>query len=297
MTLEYKSSLGLEGIAAVLDEHVFWYGRLMRAYFERRGEMEPVPTIFTDWLSKAIDEDNISAFSADKASRIHQGLVKSDGTFAKKATTWDVNPLEEFNELTRHYEEFIQFMRQVERDQTLENSGIDDKTGLRSLKVLKDDVAREMDRKSRRGRPFCLILIKINEFDPVWMSEHEPFMLTIRKISDQIRFCLRSFDDAYYLGADYFLAILKQTDKVGGQAAVTRFNESIKDAHIAPPGGNRVQEISINSVVAEPTEEDDLDKLIENLKRDLSDVAEKGAVLQYNEVSPSQRYRSSISKK
>jgi len=296
MSLEYRSTIGIESITPVLDEHVIWYGRLMRAYFERRQEMEPVPPVFTEWLSKAIDENTISVPSADRASRIHQGLVKAASAFALKATTWDINPLPEFNELTRHYEEFIQFMRSVEREQTLENSGVDERTGLRSFKVMNEDIKREMERKSRRGNPFCLILIKINNYDVSWAQE-ESYLLTIRKVSDQIRFCLRSFDDAYYMGGEYFIAVLKQSDKLGAQAALSRFNDSVNQARIVVPNGDGREEISISSVVAEPTEGDDIDKLIANMKRDLGGVDERGAVLQYNDVSPLQRYISTIAKK
>lgn len=295
MALEYKSNIGVEAIIPILDEHVVWYGQMMRIYFERSKDVPTTPNVFEEWVETAEKENSISETIAQHLRRLHGDMVKTGTVFIAKAMMWDTNPLKEFNEFTRHYEEFIQFMRRIEREQTLENSGIDEKTGLRSLKVMRDDIHREMQRRSRRGNPFALALLKLNNFSDEWAREEEPFMLTIRKISDQIRYTLRSFDDAYYLGGPYFLVSLKHADKVGSQAASTRLSTGINDAHIYAPQQPGLQ-VSVSVLVAEPVEGDDIDTMIANMKNDLENVDTKGTVLQYNDLSPLQRYVSSITK-
>lgn len=296
MALEYKSNIGIETIIPILDEHVVWYGQMMRVYFERSKNVPAIPAVFEEWISDAEKDKSIADFIALRLRRLHGDMVKAGTMFIAKAMMWDQNPLKEFNEFTRHYEEFIQFMRRIEREQTLENSGIDEKTGLRSLKVMKDDIAREMQRRSRRGNPFALALVKITNFDDEWMKEEEPFMLTIRKVSDQIRYTLRSFDDAYYLGGPYFLVSLKHADKVGSQAASTRLTTGIHSAHIQVPQ-QPGQEVTSIALVAEPVEGDDIDAMISNMKTDLEGVDIKGTVLQFNDISPLQRFVSTIGDK
>ncbi len=289
MVLEYKSTIGIEAITPILDEHVVWYGQMMRVYFERQNTVPATPTVFHEWIGPAIAEGDIREGVADRLSRLHADMIKSGTIFAAKALMWDVNPLKEFNEFTRHYEEFIQYMRRIEREQTLENSGIDEKTGLRSLKVMRDDLEREMQRRSRRGNPFSLGLVKINSFSDAWKSEEAAFAEIVRRISDRIKEGLRSFDDAYYLGGEYFLMALKHADRVGAQAASSRITGMINDAKITGLD-EKGSFVTVSAVIAEPVEGDNVDDLIGNMKKDLEGINAKGTVLSYNELSPIQRY-------
>lgn len=295
MALEYKSQIGLEAIMPVLDEHVIWYGKLVRSYFEAKPFNEATPSVFVEWLVKAQADKNISPATADKVRRIHEGLIHAAHSFATKSIEREKMPVAEYNELSRHYEEFIQAMRQIELDQAVENSGFDEKTGLRSLKVLQSDIDREMERRARRGNPFSLALIKINKFKDEWRGDEATCAPMVRKISESIKECLRSFDDAYYLGDEYFLLSLKHADMIGSQAALSRFNQAITSAHIPKPDDS-FEEISVSSVVSEPTQGDKLEDLLANMKKDLQGIDAKGTVLQYSDMSPLQRYLHSMSK-
>lgn len=293
MALEYKSNIGIEAITPILDEHVVWYGRMMRVYFERQGDMPEIPPVFDEWLTSPETKSTISGFLAGRIERLHGEMVRAGREFIAKATTRDVNPLSQFNELTRHYEEFIQYMRQIEREQALENSGVDEKTGLRSLKVMQDDILREMERRARRGNPFALALVKLNHFTLEWKTDPDKMHQTVRNISDKIRYCLRSFDDAYYLGNEYFLLSFKHADKVGSQAAVARVIAALNEAYIKVPT-DESQNIAVSIVISEPEQGDNLDELIQNMKNDLAGIDAQGTVLQFNDISPLQRYIHSI---
>jgi diguanylate cyclase len=295
MALEYKSQIGLDAIMPVLDEYVVWYGKLMKAYFEGVPAKESAPVVFTEWLLKAEAGNNIDDLMAERLKRIHEGMVQAAVLFAAKFASRENPPLREYDELSRHYEEFIQMMRRLELDHATENSGFDDKTGLRSIKLMKEDISREMERRARRGNPFSLAVVKINNFKEEWRKNEEGTRVMIRKISDKIKESLRSFDDAYYLGNEYFLLSLKHADMLGSQAAVSRLNQGITSAHI-PMLDDPIAEISVSTVVSEPTQGDSLDGLLTNMKKDLEGIDTKGTVLQYNDVSPLQRYLHSIGK-
>ncbi len=295
MALEYKSLIGIEAIMPVLDEHVTWYSRLMKSYFEGRPFMSPAPAIFKEWLDLAQAENKIPVETVDKLTRIHTGLIDAAHDFTLKFEMRENPPIKEFNEVTRHYEEFIQSMRRIELDQALENSGYDDKTGLRSFKVLPNDFDREMERRARRGNPFVLALVKINNYKDEWLSGDDATQVAIRKIADQIKDSLRSFDDAYYMGGQYFILALKHADLVGSQSAALRLNQAIASAHIPTPD-DPLTEISVSCVLSEPTKGDVLDDLISNMKKDLEGIDAKGTVLQYQDLSPLQRYIHSMDK-
>ena len=295
MPLEYKSQIGLDAIMPVLDEYVVWYGKIIKSYFEGIAHAGSPPTVFHEWLEKAKSEDNISANMAERVTRIHQDMLDAATEFTSKYASRENPPLKEYAELNRHYEEFIQMMRRLEMDHAVENSGFDEKTGLRSVKLLSDDVSREMERRARRGNPFSLALVKINNFHEDWRKDEDVFYGMIRKVSDQIKECLRSFDDAYYLGGEYFILSLKHADMLGSQAAIARLNQSINSTHIAPPD-DPLHEISVSTVVSEPTAGDNLETMLENMKKDLVGIDSKGTVVQFNDISPLQRYIHSIGK-
>jgi diguanylate cyclase (GGDEF)-like protein len=295
MALEYKSLIGLEAIMPVLDEHVVWYGKLVRSYFEGKPSNEASPMVFSEWLVKAKAEKSISNSTAERVRRIHEGMIHAAHSFTTKYASREAPPLQEYNELTRHYEEFIQAMRQIELDQAVENSGFDEKTGLRSLKLLQPDFDREMERRARRGNPFSLSLVKINNYKDEWRADEKGSAAMIKKISDHIKESLRSFDDAYYLGEEYFVLALKHADALGSQAAMARLNQAITSAHIPAPD-DPLEEISISSVISEPTQGDKLPDMLENMKKDLVGIDAKGTVLQYNDLSPLQRYIHSMGK-
>ncbi len=291
MALEYKSQIGLDVIMPVLDEYVVWYGKIVKTYFEGVPVMENPPPVFDKWLS----ESGLPDHTSGKVRRIHQGMVDAAKLFITKYASRETPPLGEYNELSRHYEEFIQIMRRLEFDHATENSGFDEKTGLRSAKLMVEDVARELERRARRGNPFSLALLKINNFKEQWRDNEESFRAMVLKISDQIKECLRSFDDAYYMGDEFFLLSLKHADLLGSQAAMGRLNGLIAAAHIPAPD-DPIEEISASTVLSEPMPGDSLDDLLKNMKRDLAGIDEKGTVLQYNDLSPIQRYIHSIEK-
>lgn len=280
----------------VLDEHITWYGKQLEYYFEGRPVREPAPRVFHEWLAKIQKSRGMGENMVRRISRAHEEMETAADKFVEAIEEGKRLPHKEFKELTRHYEEFIQMMRRVELDQVFENSGFDDKTGLRSPKLMADDVAREMERRSRQGNPFSLAIVKINNYSADWQKYEEDHQLMIRLVSDQIRDCLRSFDDAYYMGDEYFLLALKQTDVIGSKSAVYRLNNGITVNHIKAPGGTD-EEISVSTVVCEPTPGDSLDDLIRNMKNDLNGIDDKGTVVQFNDISPLQRYIHSITKK
>lgn len=280
----------------VLDEYVVWYGKLMKSYFEGVPIRDPAPTVFLVWLEKAKEEKKVDALMVERVSRIHKDMVEAADAFILKSGIRENAPVKEYDELSRHYEEFIQTMRRFELDYVTENSGFDEKTGLRAVKFLKSDFAREMERRARRGNPFSLALVKINKFDDIWKEDEERLRRIIHQISAQVKECLRSFDDAYYLGEEFFLLALKHADMIGSQAAATRLSQGITEAHIAVPG-DPSEEVSISSVVSEPLPGGALDDLLANMKKDLEGIDAKGTVVQYNELSPLQRYIHSIDKK
>lgn len=279
----------------VLDEHVVWYGKIVRGYFEGKPYADAFPDVFWTWLHTAKAEHTINVRTLEKIERIYQEMVEAARGFIAKCAIQDELPLKQYTEFNRYYEEFIQAMRRVERDQAVEYSGFDERTGLRSLRMMHDDIDIEMQRLARQGNPFAVALLKINSFRDSWRGDTEISFSIVQKISGQIRECLRAFDDAYYLGDEYFLLSLKHADLIGAESAMGRLNKAIKSIHIPFPD-DPMMEIAISAVVFEPSSADNIDDIIENMKNDLVGIDQKSAIIKYNDLSPLQRYVQGIAK-
>lgn len=275
----------------VLDEYVVWYGKIVKSYFEGELYRGNPPAVFEEWLSGA----DLSRDTELRARQVHEMMAVAGKAFLVKYGSRDNPPLAEYKEFARRYEEFIQFMHRLELDHATENSGYDDKTGLRASKLIPGDIAREMERRARRGNPFTLALVKMNNFKPEWRNSPE-IQSVILKVAEQLKECLRSFDDAYYMGDEFYLLSLKHADLIGAQAALGRLNGLIGQAHIKAPDGSG-EEVSVSSVLCEPVPGDDLNDLLRNMKTDLNGVESRGTVLQYTDLSPVQRYINSIERR
>ena len=86
---------------------------------------------------------------------------------------------------------------------------------------------------------------------------------------------------------------MKHADLLGSQAAINRLNHDIAAARIPCPDTTG-KTVSVTTLVSEPSPGDDVDTLLANMKRDLEKVEESGAVIQYNDLSPLQRYIHSL---
>lgn len=295
MPLEYKSFAGFEDILPVLDEYVVWHGNLVQSCLEGKPSTEEAPAIFLQWIVKALADKNLTGAEATKVRAIHKDMIAAAQAFTAKCKNPEKMPLKEYAEFTRHYQEFIRCMRHFESDMAIENSGFDESTGLRSVKFLQYDISVEMERLARQGHPFSLALVKINNFKDEWREREEDCRIMIRRIAEEIKACLRSFDDAYYLGDEYFLLAMKHTDVLGSQAGMNRLNQGVIAAHILSPDDGD-PEISISTVLSEPSIGDTLETLLANMKKDLLGIESRGTILQYNDMSPIQRYMHSLGK-
>ncbi len=199
-------------------------------------------------------------------------ILKSDGKPSKDS-------IETF---LSTYENFQSALQRLDQDLLLADNGIDTQTGLRSGAVMISELARELERRTRRGQPFCIVLSRID--GEVARKTPENIILAAKCVEKTIR----GFDDAYVTDEGEFLSSLKHSDDKGGMKFVVRLNNMLKDTAGV--------EFTMSSYVAEPLPGDDVVQLLSNIKNDLNKLTneEQGALGQYEDVSPLARYIQSL---
>jgi len=305
MALEYTSADSVNTLQTILsdirDEYVSWFTQVAvaNAYPEAENIAEAIemPESFAIWAQKeqlkatvAAPEDDIGA-AATVSPEIFDNLIQiNNDLFEKGRFCMDIAlnnaraDFTDFDEFKNLFESFMERLSRVSSDQAVEGAGIDARTGLRSAKTAISDIKKELERASRSGAFFSMMLVQIDFF-----SHHEDREGVLAIAVENIKKCMRVFDDAYYLGAGMFLVSLKQSDIIGAQAATTRLQQFIRTDE------KNTMNITLSYCMSEPVAGDDVSILIDNMKSDLGQFeAEGDSVLKFVEVSPLQRYLDSV---
>lgn len=176
-------------------------------------------------------------------------------------------------------------LQRLDHGHVLTDLGVDPLTGLRLYDVLVADLERELERRTRRGQPFCFVVSCID--DPIARRDPNNVILAAACIQKTIR----TFDDAYVISEGEFLSSLKHSDNDGGLRFVIRLNEAL--------AAEGVNQFTLSSVVAEPMPGDNIRKMVQDVRGYLNELFKKGqknASGQYEEVSPLNKFIQSLNK-
>jgi GGDEF domain-containing protein len=284
MALEYDSHSKFEALAPVLEDYANWFGgiALCTAYLGEAGNPETIatPQSFQAWVESARQSEDFSSDIIESITKIHDDMLRTGSGILDHLKENKKPHLQDFVEFQNLYSSFLSRIRRMEKDSALEGSGIDETTGLRSVDVLESDMKKEMERLSRQGNPFSLVLTRIDRFAG-YQEQDKALKIAVANIKQ----CMRSFDDAYYLGLGQFLISLKHADIIGAQAAVNRLQQLLKGDE------NNIEKLTMSYCMAEPISDDKIAPLVENMRQDLNEhLNDEDAVLKFIEMSPLERY-------
>ena len=260
------------------SDYAAWLSQiLLSALYEDASARKKI--LFPDML------DNSENAAMNIPARVIESQVALHD-LAKKILENDGRPSKEAMELFLvTFENFQTALQKLEHGQLLADFGIDELTGMYTKDKMIPELERELERRSRRGQPFCFVISRIDGADKI--KDKNNVILAAKAIQKTIR----SFDDAYINDEGEFISSLKHSDNNGGLKFVTRLNHILK--------ANENIQFTMSSLVAEPMPGDSIPQLIENVRTELTNLASDGAGLaeQYAEVSPLAQYLKSLKTK
>jgi len=286
MPMEYKINTKFEKLAPVLEDCAQWFGQvsLAVAYLNDGAQADKIitPISFRQWILEVTQDENYDEKSVSEISRVYNDMIDSGEDIKQELISKSKPSIEKFEEFQALYRGFINRLRGLEKGSLLTDTGICPETGFRSHEVIVSDQKKEMERLMRRGTTFSLVMVRIDDFGDLKNAE------TLSIAVESIKLCMRTIDDVYYLGEGHFLLSLKQTDIIGAEAATERLQILIGEK------SNGV-DISFSYCVAEPVEDDEVEKLIKNMREDLDEHGkERNISLKFLEQSPLQQYLKTI---
>ncbi len=297
MPLTYEQDSRLKALAPVLDDQAEWLGRVIRKVFYPEEYASPgtllIPDSFDRWVRAVNHDEFMRVETLDNLRHLHNDLrVAADHVLRDSDKTLARPDIHKFDSFIALYDEFIGRIRRLEYDMVLSDTGLDVLTGLRSKQMLVKDIEKEMERRSRRGRPFCLALTRIDCYAEIKSNlPKKEFDSIIVAVGEIIKKCLRSFDDAYCLNDGEFLMCLKQADISGGSAGLQRLRKLLEEDAPYYSFHGKEMRLTMSSCIAEPQPGDVFDELMVNMRKDLDRFGgDGGTALEYIEVSPLTRF-------
>lgn len=301
MALSYEIDSKLSGLSPVLDEHADWYNRVLRRiYYPEEYQPDDFithPETFGEWIGTMENEDVLEGATLKNLKDTYGELTGMANEVIRAAQEQETKiSVRSFDSFAMIYENFIAKLRRLEMDLAQADSGLDVATGLRSKKALWHDMEREMERLSRRGKPFVLALVQIVDHDKIKASQsEEEYKRIIAIVVKLIKKCIRSFDDAYRSDDGEFIMCLKQSEQAGGSAAIARLLRFLDEEELYCEIDGQQHAIDLACCVAEPMPGDEIETLLRNMRQDLGRYElDEAAALEYIEKSPLQRIVESL---
>ncbi len=124
-------------------------------------------------------------------------------------------------------------------------------TGLANRRRFERQLGREIERTSRYGHPFCLLLLDIDDFKKVNDTfGHEVGDEAIRQLANTLQKGIRGVDLAARIGGDEFALLLTEADAARGFEIADRLRLTIKATEI-PTAGSVNTRITASFGIAE----------------------------------------------
>lgn len=259
------------------SDYAAWLSQiLLSALYDEESARKQIT--FPESLQAHIEQMKIPSRLVDSQGVLHE--------LARKILGANGKPTKESMELFLvSFENFQMSLQKLEHGQLLADIGIDELTGMYTKDKMIPELERELERRARRGQPFCFVISRIDGTDAT--RNQENIILAAKAIQKTIR----SFDDAYVSDEGEFISSLKHSDNNGGIKFVARLNHILKD--------NEAVKFTMSSLVAEPVPGDSIPQLIETVRRELKNLTntEGGIAEQYEEISPLNQYLKSLKNK
>ncbi len=270
-------------LSRILDEYADWFIQAIRHGFYGQPDHAPpaVTDSFNGWIKDAQKKKDIEPAILAQIQLTHDGLMQAASRVLSAQGT--LPAATDFDSFTQHYDGFTAQIRRLEWDSLLADSGVDYLTGLRSESALMIDLEKELERRARRGQPFCIVMCRIDEYAQITAQGPAARDVVMKQAGAALLKCIRGFDDAYRFGQAEFVASLKHSDGDGGLKFVTRLRAILKDMNVP---------FTMSYCVAEPTPGDSVTELLGNVKADLDKISASGAAEsgRYEEISALQRF-------
>lgn len=286
MVMDYKDTEKFKALAPILDDYIHWFGLVSFAvaYPEEEQAAVKTPESFDAWLESAQTKGGFNPSALRDLQAVYEQMTMDGRQILQTLSTGNKPNVKEFKDFRILYNSFLSRIRRLERDSAMEGSGVDEETGLRIPKAIEGDMKRELERLTRQGTSFCLTMFRVDGYDNLADKK-----AALALVVNNVKKCMRPFDDAYYMGHGHFVLNMKQTDIMGAEAGINRLRLYVEQ------DVDNIHKSTLSFCLVEPTVGDEAAEIILHMRQDLDENRNaKDAVLKFKEVSELERFLGTI---
>lgn len=238
----------VQGLGKVVDDHIAWLSQWHQAAFysgadraAKANEMK-VPTSFLQWQERAHGAMTAQQPVLDRLSQLHDQLHTAAKLVLLRAPENEALPIDDYEKVLTRFDEFVTAVRRLERAFSEAAAGLDPLTGLRTRTGLQEDFNRELNRFKNAGTPFVMALCDIDHFKTINDNYgHDTGDKVLVSVANSLLRHIRTYDDAYRMGGEEFLLILKGLDMTSAEPVLERLRAAIGRMEVKGPDGGALK--------------------------------------------------------
>jgi diguanylate cyclase len=234
----------VQGLGKVVDDHIAWLSQWHQAAFYSGSERTvkanelKVPTSFLQWQERAHAVMAQQQPLLDRLTQLHDQLHTAAKLVLLRSTDNAALPIEDYEKVLTRFDEFVTAVRRLERAFSEAASGLDPLTGLRTRQGLQEDFNREVNRFKNAGTPFVVAMVDIDHFKNINDTHgHETGDRVLVSTVNALLRHIRTYDDAYRMGGEEFMVLLKGLDVSTAAPVLERLRAAISRLEMKTPNG------------------------------------------------------------
>ncbi len=234
----------VQGLGKVVDDHLAWLSQWHQVAFYGGADRAAkavdakMPNSFLQWHDRATIALPNQGPILSRLAELHEQLHTAAKLVLLRAPDGEAIPIKDYEKVLSRFDEFVTSVRRLERAFSEAAAGLDPLTGLRTRIGLQDDFNREMNRFTNAKTPFTLAMVDIDHFKNVNDTYgHDTGDRVLVGVANTLLRHIRTYDDAYRLGGEEFLIILKGLDSEGAEKVLERLRHAVQRAELKAPDG------------------------------------------------------------
>lgn len=278
--MEENNPISTKDLQQIVDDHSQWLRHWTRAvcFPESLGDdVAPIlPGSFTAWWERVADNPLVQQPAFAKLPGIYELMAKQSAALLQLAIKGQRPSLAQYDQTLGNYQDFISFLRRLEKALGALDAGIDTLTGLPSRARMRDDLERELNRFRRGGVPFCVAICDIDHFKAINDTYgHDGGDRVLVHVAGILQRSVRNFDDVYRFGGEEFIISLKNADIGDGQVVLERLRSEVQHTALKLSSGQPVG-VTVSFGLARATRSENVDQMLERADLALYEAKRNG---------------------
>lgn len=304
MAVSYTQSLSTEMIIGEIEALIDWRHSIVRRCFYpdypsiHESRMQ-APDTLLHWCRNKAASGQMDKNVLQRLESAYEDLNISAEQYFNAAAGGKRPAIDMYDTLENQCVSYVNHLRRLQQDVFDSGMSVDGLTGLRTVSGMYSDIKKEQDRFDRKGTPFSIARVEIDDNTKI-QGSYDRFCVDkiFASVGVQIGKMVRSFDDAYYLGGGEYLIVIKHVDFKDACAVVDRMRVMIEKTPITLPDGRAIT-VTASFGIAESMPREKTELTIDNAKGAMRKAQELGGnrVIPFLELSVLEQLKRELKEK